>query len=65
MTNQSLNWDDVARRVVPAPFVPNIRHELDVSNFSDEFTNMIAADSPAIIPANGEKIFKVCNLFPL
>ncbi|XP_064600008.1 LOW QUALITY PROTEIN: ribosomal protein S6 kinase alpha-5-like [Liolophura sinensis] len=55
---QSLNWDDVAHRVVPAPFVPKIRHELDVSNFSDEFTNMIAADSPAIIPANGEKIFK-------
>lgn len=39
--------------------MPKIRHELDVSNFADEFTRMQAADSPAVIPNTGEKLFKV------
>ena len=44
---------------MPAPFVPKIKHELDVSNFADEFTLMQATDSPAVVPVNGEKLFKV------
>ncbi|XP_046341997.1 ribosomal protein S6 kinase alpha-5-like isoform X2 [Haliotis rufescens] len=55
---KGLNWQDLSRKKVPAPFVPKIRHELDVSNFSEEFTAMQAADSPAIVPMNGEKLFK-------
>lgn len=54
-----MNWDALAKKRVPAPFMPKIRHELDVSNFSEEFTTMAVADSPAAVPSNAEKIFKV------
>lgn len=53
-----LNWDDLAQRKIPSPFVPKINGELDVSNFAEEFTSMIPADSPAMIPSNYEEIFK-------
>ncbi|BFZ12288.1 hypothetical protein BsWGS_15326 [Bradybaena similaris] len=53
-----INWDDLAQKKVPAPFVPKIRHELDLSNFSEEFTKMAATESPAIVPNMGEKLFK-------
>ncbi|XP_059145351.1 ribosomal protein S6 kinase alpha-5-like, partial [Physella acuta] len=55
---KTLNWDDLAQKKVPAPFVPSIRHEMDLSNFSEEFTRMDATESPAIIPNMGEKLFK-------
>lgn len=32
--------------------------ELDVSNFSEEFTQMPPTDSPAVVPPNYDKIFK-------
>lgn len=32
---RGLNWDDLAARRVPAPFVPKISNELDVSNFAE------------------------------
>lgn len=54
-----MNWDDVAQKRVKAPFVPRIVDELDVSNFAEEFTGMSATDSPAIVPPNVDKIFKV------
>lgn len=57
--SQNLNWDKLARKEITAPLQPKINHELDVSNFSEEFTKMEAADSPAVVPLNGEKIFKV------
>jgi len=56
---QGLDWEALASRKIPAPFVPRIRDELDVSNFSDDFTNMAVADSPAIVPLDGGKIFRV------
>jgi hypothetical protein len=37
---------------------------LDVRNFAVEFTNMIPSDSPAIVPNNAERIFKVSSLMP-
>ncbi|KAL4237354.1 Ribosomal protein S6 kinase alpha-5 [Mactra antiquata] len=55
---KGINWSDLAAKRIPAPFVPKIKHELDVSNFADEFTLMQAADSPAVVPLNGEKLFK-------
>ncbi|XP_014251762.1 ribosomal protein S6 kinase alpha-5-like isoform X2 [Cimex lectularius] len=55
---KGLNWNDLSRKAVPAPFVPKIAGELDVSNFSEEFTKMTPTDSPAIIPPNFDKIFK-------
>ncbi|XP_071162584.1 ribosomal protein S6 kinase alpha-5-like [Mytilus edulis] len=55
---KTLNWNELASGNAPAPFVPKIQHELDVRNFATEFTNMIPADSPAIVPNNAERIFK-------
>lgn len=55
---QKVNWEDLAQRKVPAPFKPHIRSDLDTSNFSEEFTNMVPACSPGIAPANAEKIFR-------
>lgn len=55
---QGTDWTELARKNVPAPFVPKISNELDVSNFSDEFTKMTPTDSPAIVPPNYDKIFK-------
>ncbi|XP_076175932.1 ribosomal protein S6 kinase alpha-5 isoform X2 [Ptiloglossa arizonensis] len=52
------SWQSLERRQIPPPFVPRITHELDTSNFSDEFTKMIAADSPAVVPPNYDKIFR-------
>lgn len=51
-------WEALERREIRPPFVPRITHELDTSNFSDEFTKMIAADSPAVVPPNHDKIFR-------
>lgn len=59
LTPQGTDWTALAQKAVPAPFMPRIANELDVSNFSDEFTRMIPADSPAIVPPNFDKIFKV------
>lgn len=56
---QGINWDDLANKKLAAPFVPKIKNEMDVSNFSDEFTNMAVNDSPAIVPLQSDKIFKV------
>lgn len=55
---KGLNWTDLSKKAVPAPFVPKISGELDVSNFSEEFTKMTPTDSPAIVPPNFDKIFK-------
>ncbi|XP_076681675.1 ribosomal protein S6 kinase alpha-5 isoform X2 [Andrena cerasifolii] len=54
----SFSWEALEKRQIPPPFVPRITHELDTSNFSDEFTKMIAADSPAVVPPNYDKIFR-------
>ncbi|KAL3253103.1 hypothetical protein MRX96_054675 [Rhipicephalus microplus] len=45
-------------RRFPAPFVPKVDDELDVSNFADEFTSMVPADSPALAPISDDKVFK-------
>jgi len=54
----------LANRSISAPFKPQIKNELDVSNFSEDFTSMAATDSPAAVPLDGTKIFKVmCLVF--
>lgn len=55
---KTLNWDDLALKKVKAPIVPEIACELDTSNFSEEFTSMTPAYSPAAVPPNNEKLFK-------
>ena len=51
----SICWDDRLRKNIPAPFIPQIGSATDVSNFSEEFTNMEAVDSPGVVPANVER----------
>ncbi|KFM65578.1 Ribosomal protein S6 kinase alpha-5, partial [Stegodyphus mimosarum] len=55
---KNLNWDDLAKKKIEAPIVPEITGELDTSNFADEFTSMTPAYSPAAVPPNNEKLFK-------
>uniref|UniRef100_A0A8B9K7H5 Ribosomal protein S6 kinase n=1 Tax=Astyanax mexicanus TaxID=7994 RepID=A0A8B9K7H5_ASTMX len=55
---QKINWEDLAAKKVPAPFKPVIRDELDVSNFSEEFTEMDPTYSPAALPQNCDRIFQ-------
>ena len=58
---QSLNWDDLAKKKIKAPIIPEIACELDTSNFSEEFTSMTPAYSPAAVPPNNDKLFKVIS----
>ena len=55
---RTINWDDLLQKNIPAPFVPKIHADTDVSNFSEEFTSMNPVDSPGVTPANVEKVFK-------
>ena len=59
----SFSWEALKNRTITPPFVPRITHELDTSNFSDEFTKMVAADSPAVVPPNYDKVFRVRESF--
>ena len=54
-----MNWDDIYERKIRVPFIPNINDELDVSNFSVEFTGMSPHYSPATVPNNTERVFSV------
>ncbi|XP_020289462.1 ribosomal protein S6 kinase alpha-5-like isoform X2 [Pseudomyrmex gracilis] len=36
----AFTWEALERKQIEPPFVPQIRHELDTSNFSEEFTRM-------------------------
>ena len=55
----SVNWEQVLARQVPAPFKPVISDELDVSNFSEEFTMQAPVDSPAQPPHKHAHLFRV------
>lgn len=34
-----INWDNLSKKLMKAPFVPILHSDSDVSNFADEFTN--------------------------
>lgn len=36
----TIDWNLLAQRKLKAPFKPKVKHELDVSNFAEEFTSM-------------------------
>lgn len=57
--HQHLNWDAVFERRIKTPFIPRINNDMDVSNFSSEFTGMTPDYSPAAVPNNTEKVFRV------
>ncbi|RVE53803.1 hypothetical protein evm_001465 [Chilo suppressalis] len=54
---QELDWEAIARRDLPAPFVPALSHAADTCNFADEFTRMPPTDSPAQAPKHHDKLF--------
>lgn len=56
---QGLNWEDLLAKKVPPPFKPCISGDVDVGNFSEEFTNLAPVDSPAQPPAKHSDIFRV------
>lgn len=53
-----IDWDRLAKKEIPAPFKPNIKHPLDTSNFSEEFTKLPVIDSPVKAPPNHERLFR-------
>lgn len=55
---RTVDWEKLAAKLVPAPFKPEIRHEMDTSNFSEEFTSMVPIDSPSEVPANHLMLFQ-------
>ncbi|XP_029328656.1 ribosomal protein S6 kinase alpha-4 isoform X2 [Mus caroli] len=56
---QGLDWVALAARKIPAPFRPQIRSELDVGNFAEEFTRLEPVYSPAGSPPPGDpRIFQ-------
>ena len=61
---QGLDWEKVSVKAISAPFKPEISSDLDTSNFSEEFTLMPAAYSPAPTPSsNAPCPFRVSGLF--
>lgn len=56
---QGLKWDDLAQKKVPSPFKPELKSELDVGNFAEEFTGMDPVYSPASTPPSTGRLFKV------
>ncbi|EDO39163.1 predicted protein, partial [Nematostella vectensis] len=55
---KAFDWADLAEKRIPAPFKPRIRDELDVSNFSEEFTDMAPTYSPAAVPKTADRVFR-------
>ncbi|XP_036140576.1 ribosomal protein S6 kinase alpha-5 isoform X1 [Monomorium pharaonis] len=46
----AFTWEGLEKKQIKPPLVPKITHELDTTNFSDEFTKMnVALDSPAVV----------------
>ncbi|XP_078197420.1 ribosomal protein S6 kinase alpha-4 isoform X2 [Callithrix jacchus] len=61
---QGLDWVALAARKVPAPFRPQIRSELDVGNFAEEFTRLEPVYSPPGSPPPGDpRIFQDSPFF--
>jgi hypothetical protein len=47
-----MNWSDLAQKKIWAPFATRVTNEMDISNFCDEVSRMISADSPDAALAN-------------
>uniref|UniRef100_G3QA73 non-specific serine/threonine protein kinase n=1 Tax=Gasterosteus aculeatus aculeatus TaxID=481459 RepID=G3QA73_GASAC len=56
---KGLNWADLAQRKVQSPFRPELKSELDVGNFAEEFTGMDPVYSPASTPPSTDRLFQV------
>eukprot|EP00730_Choanoeca_flexa_P005052 TRINITY_DN11866_c3_g3_i7.p1 TRINITY_DN11866_c3_g3~~TRINITY_DN11866_c3_g3_i7.p1 ORF type:complete len:509 (+),score=148.32 TRINITY_DN11866_c3_g3_i7:149-1675(+) len=43
---KGLEWDALAEKRLPAPWKPEVKEELDTSNFDEEFTSLRPIDTP-------------------
>lgn len=43
-----LRWKDLEKKKIPAPFVPRLENDFDVSNFDKEFTNMAIEETAEV-----------------
>ncbi|XP_061607190.1 ribosomal protein S6 kinase alpha-4 isoform X2 [Phyllopteryx taeniolatus] len=55
---KGLNWDDLAQKKIASPFKPELKSELDVGNFAEEFTGMDPVYSPASTPPSTDRLFQ-------
>uniref|UniRef100_A0A8C9ZSU1 Ribosomal protein S6 kinase n=1 Tax=Sander lucioperca TaxID=283035 RepID=A0A8C9ZSU1_SANLU len=55
---KGLNWADLAQKKVSSPFKPELKSELDVGNFAEEFTGMDPVYSPASTPPSTDRLFQ-------
>uniref|UniRef100_A0A673A1P8 non-specific serine/threonine protein kinase n=1 Tax=Sphaeramia orbicularis TaxID=375764 RepID=A0A673A1P8_9TELE len=55
---KGLNWADLAQKKLPSPFKPELKSELDVGNFAEEFTGMDPVYSPASTPPSTDRLFQ-------
>ncbi|KAI7813558.1 putative ribosomal protein S6 kinase alpha-4 [Triplophysa rosa] len=55
---KGLNWSELAEKKVASPFRPELRNELDVGNFAEEFTGMEPVYSPASTPPSTDRLFQ-------
>lgn len=44
---RNINWQILKERNYEAPMIPQVRGKLDVSQFSEDFTNQDAVDGPS------------------
>lgn len=58
-----IDWLQLARKEIAAPFKPDIKHPLDTSNFSEEFTKLSVTDTPVEPPPNHDRLFRG-KIFP-
>jgi serine/threonine protein kinase len=47
---EKINWDDIVGKKIKPPMIPQINNNLDFSQFSADFTEQPAVDSPAEPP---------------
>uniref|UniRef100_A0A7N8XZU6 Ribosomal protein S6 kinase n=1 Tax=Mastacembelus armatus TaxID=205130 RepID=A0A7N8XZU6_9TELE len=60
---KGLNWADLAQKKVQSPFKPELKSELDVGNFAEEFTGMEPVYSPASTPPSTDRLFQESQFF--
>lgn len=62
---KGIDWGKIMRKELTPPIQPQKAHQLDVSNFAEEFTRQTPVYSPAESPDKSAKtLFRVITLFP-
>jgi hypothetical protein len=59
LTSQKFNWSSLEQKRISAPFAPSLANEVDVNNFSEEFTKLSPASSYVTAPPSSNDTFRV------